>query len=621
MLNEPEKSPPGSFRIEKYMSGISYRPSIDGMRAIAVMSVLLFHLDKRLLPGGFVGVDVFFVISGYLITSIIHADCKDNEFSISRFYQRRISRIFPVFFLVSLSILCAAAAMYSSQDFAKVGAMASASALSIANLKLMVQGDYFKVTDDAQPFLHFWSLSVEEQFYFVFPVAMLAANKLRVSRKWLLTLMVMLATVSFGGCVMFTSIKQPWAFYLLPTRAWELLAGAILAIVSDGNRKSMLPLAESSLSLLGLLLLLLSFFFMSETLAFPGYIALLPVFASTLLIGVSHDRHQPTELILSNSVLVYIGKLSYSLYLWHWPVYCFTDYVLFSESVAQRTVVKVGLTLILSLVSYICIENRIRRYLNHPRRIHFVFCCLAAGIAAFTIVGVSIRSLYYVNAPINSVAEGGVEFTSSGNSSSIVLMGDSNGSMYGIAIKKSAVGAGINLNVISVAGGDPLPNSKLYAASLRFLTVKKPAVTIFAADWVKHISHNKSRLQTALSEMLDCSQHIVLITQPPVLPQTASREWIRENGTPDFVAEDSATALARDETNAFILSLNDKRIHVLNIESLFMNANEEIVLHNRSGKALFQDKGHLSDYGAEMVNELLFPEVLKLIRSEFHGSP
>ena len=183
------------------MSIIKYRPAIDGLRAIAVISVLIFHLDKRLLPGGFVGVDIFFVISGYLITSIIIADCANGKFSFAQFYQRRISRIYPAFFIVSIAILIASFLLYLQQDFASAGATVMAAAFSVTNFKFLLQGNYFEVSQDAQPLLHFWSLAVEEQFYIVFPLIVYLAFRFKVSRITLSRILIGFACVSLIAAI------------------------------------------------------------------------------------------------------------------------------------------------------------------------------------------------------------------------------------------------------------------------------------------------------------------------------------------------------------------------------------------------------------------------------------
>src|SRR5271166_7057359 len=166
MENAPNLAPPRCASIRQF----AYRPEIDGLRAVAISGVFLFHLNPEWLPGGFIGVDVFFVISGYLITSILYQDLQAGRFSLSKFYQRRIARLFPAFFTVALFTLAATSYVYSSQDFASAGANFVAASLSLANIKCMWQGNYFGISPDAQPFLHYWSLSVEEQFYLFFPI-------------------------------------------------------------------------------------------------------------------------------------------------------------------------------------------------------------------------------------------------------------------------------------------------------------------------------------------------------------------------------------------------------------------------------------------------------------------
>jgi peptidoglycan/LPS O-acetylase OafA/YrhL len=151
-------------------SHLVYRPAIDGIRALAVLSVFIFHLDNDWLPGGFVGVDVFFVISGFLITSILLNDLETGKPSYKRFYQRRIARIFPAYFVVTISTLLLALVFYTAQDKASAGAVAIAATLFLVNIKLMFQGNYFELSPDAQPYLHYWSLSVEEQFYLLYPL-------------------------------------------------------------------------------------------------------------------------------------------------------------------------------------------------------------------------------------------------------------------------------------------------------------------------------------------------------------------------------------------------------------------------------------------------------------------
>jgi len=600
--------------MEQRLSGIQYRPSIDGMRAIAVLAVLAFHLDKRLLPGGFVGVDVFFVISGYLITSIIYDASQSNSFSISRFYQRRISRIFPVLFAVTIATLLAASVLYTSRDFAAAGAMATASVLSVANFKLMLQGDYFEVTPDSQPFLHFWSLSVEEQFYIFLPVLLVLTQRYRLSRSRMLVLLSFLAATSFIACLYVTHTKPTWAFYLLPTRAWELLSGAILAVVASKSDSSS-PRIKDVQSLIGLLLIVASMFLISESQAFPGYVALLPVAGSVLLIGRSHYPTQFTERLLSRPWMVTIGKLSYSLYLWHWPVYCFVDYRLFSETTVVRIGWKIAITALFAIASYFLIEKRCRSFLNKSQNMRLGFLGFSAGVTALAIAGYAIRADNHVDSSPRSVAKGGVAFDMSRFAPRIVLMGDSNGSMYGVMIKTLSSEDGFNVNVISVDAGNPFPGNQLYDASLNFLEVSKPDVTVFVAAWASRLEKDTNKLNVALEGILRHSTYVVLITQPPILPEVDYRKIFRNRGV-EPIFEDPSVAELRRRTNDYLSSLQSDRVKIVQIDSLFEEQNGEIVFRDEFGRQLFQDKTHLSGFGAQLVKVPLFKTIHRLLNGK-----
>jgi peptidoglycan/LPS O-acetylase OafA/YrhL len=598
------------------MSTFEYRPHIDGLRAVAVISVLLFHFDKHLLSGGFVGVDVFFVISGYLITSIIISECENGKFSFSRFYQRRISRIFPVFFLVSLATLVAAYFLYMPQDFASAGAVTIAGALSVANLKFMLQGNYFQITPDAQPLLHFWSLSLEEQFYLVFPLVVYLAFRLGITRRSLFYVLIAITVLSFAACVALTPKNPTWAFYLLPTRAWELLAGCILATYRPDRRTENQRLG-STLSNIGLLTIITSFFVIHEEMSFPGYIAAFPVLGAALLISCSQinrasERKSISERLLSHPFLIFIGKMSYSLYLWHWPIFCFVDYSLCSHSSIVRAILKVFLTIFLSFTSYRWIETPIRSYLNQSNRQVVGFTIFGTGIITFIAIGFFISSNNYINASLNTIKDGGITFNSTLSNPVVVLMGDSNGAMYGKTLKEIASEMQVKTHAISVAAGDPLPDTQFYKDSLSFLDRANPDITIFAAAWAEKVGHNRDRFKTALSQLLQKSKHVIVLTQPPGLPKYASRAEIRKSGRRPIFEEVTPSTL-RQETNAFLLSHRNERVHVLNIESLFKKSDGEIRFTDSQGRQLYQDGGHLSGYGSDMVKKLLVTEISRIL--------
>ncbi len=299
------------------MPGLPYRPSIDGLRAVAVLSVFVFHLNHDWLRGGFVGVDVFFVISGYLITSVLQRDFANGSTSLGAFYQRRIARLFPAFFAVALATVVGASFVFSSQELASTGANLVAAALSLTNVKLMFLEGYFETSADAQPFLHYWSLSVEEQFYLVFPGLLLLMRDSTKRRR--ITVLAVLGILSLTTSLLVTWAAPNWAFYLLPARAWELAAGALLAVALQGAPAPRLPSWFPALGLAGILI---SFFVIDGDSGFPGYQVLLPVAGTICLLwpagGGATVATPGVERLLSHGLLVALGRRSYSLYLWHW---------------------------------------------------------------------------------------------------------------------------------------------------------------------------------------------------------------------------------------------------------------------------------------------------------------
>ena len=329
---------------------LTYRPEIDGLRAIAVVSVFIFHLNHSWLPGGFVGVDIFFVISGYLITSILYNDCILGKFSLARFYQRRVARIFPAYISVALATIAVTAFVYTSQDFSSTGVGLAAASLSLANMKFMLQGNYFEISPDSQPFLHYWSLSVEEQFYLIFPLLLFLI--VRYAHRRVAMIIGFIGLVSLISSVTLTTINPVWAFYLLPTRAWELCAGSLLAVmpaaISDKRTISTIHLLPT----IGLLLIGGSIILIPEGAGFPGWQAIFPVVGAVAIIVPQSNFKSRVFDWLSSTNMVRLGKMSYSLYLWHWPVFSIIDYQFYLQPELLRVVLKVGISLLLTVISY-----------------------------------------------------------------------------------------------------------------------------------------------------------------------------------------------------------------------------------------------------------------------------
>ncbi len=293
----------------------AYRPDIDGLRAVAVLIVLFFHTGISPLRGGFIGVDIFFVISGFLISRLISEEIAAGRFSIARFYERRVRRIFPALIVtVALTLLIAPLLLFPVEM--RTTALTGVTALSsFSNLYLLTSAGYFAADAASQPLIHTWSLGVEEQLYLVFPLMLGAmAGWGRVSVAWMI---VAVTLVSLGGCVIISYANRDFAYYFPLTRAWELLFGALLVYVPVPRLPRLLREVVAAGSLVVILATAYKF---HPGLAFPGFWAVFPCAAAAALIAVGGQGGSLVSRLLATGPAVWIGKISYSLYLWHWPI-------------------------------------------------------------------------------------------------------------------------------------------------------------------------------------------------------------------------------------------------------------------------------------------------------------
>lgn len=304
------------------MSNVKYQPHIDGLRAIAVMSVLIFHINSAWLPGGFIGVDVFFVISGFLITSIINREISNNTFSITNFYNKRVKRILPVYFTVAISSLLVGLILFFPDDLIELAKSAIASSAFISNYYFWSTSGYFSKAAELKPLLHTWSLAVEEQFYIFWPLLLLAFSFIMHKAAKAITVLVIFITALLIS--VFLSQSHPdFAYYSIFTRTYELLIGAVFSIY-----RLQLQKIPKFVNYLAILTIFISFIFIDKSMLFPGYIAILPCISTAILLIKGHEAGQLSNL-LSSKILVSIGLLSYSLYMWHWPLLAFTKYYFF----------------------------------------------------------------------------------------------------------------------------------------------------------------------------------------------------------------------------------------------------------------------------------------------------
>jgi peptidoglycan/LPS O-acetylase OafA/YrhL len=335
-----------------------YRPDIDGLRAIAVLAVIIFHANSRFMPGGFIGVDIFFVISGYLITGLIATGIENNTFTFTDFYTRRIKRIFPAYIVVALLTLIGSSYLLIPNDYVLFTSSLAASWVFVSNIFFSLSSwGYFGSRTEEFPLLHTWSLSVEEQFYFVFPTILILLY--RYFRTQLIPVLVVMGIL----CVAYSEYKtgQKPTYFLLTTRAHELIIGALAFFISQ-RRPVQNLLVSNVLALLGVGLMLGSLFLINRNTAFPGINSLYPCLGTALVIYACSMDNAITPL-LKHKWMVAMGLISYSLYLWHWPIFSFLRYrkIELSFGVAAAAV---ALTFILAYLTWKFIETPIRKNKN-----------------------------------------------------------------------------------------------------------------------------------------------------------------------------------------------------------------------------------------------------------------
>jgi peptidoglycan/LPS O-acetylase OafA/YrhL len=363
---------------------MKYQPEVDGLRALAVLPVLFFHSGWAVFSGGYVGVDVFFVISGYLITGILAAELADNRFSILNFYERRIRRIMPCLLAVIIASSVAAAILLVPMDFRDFAKSVVATLFFASNVLFFRQSGYFDEQSELKPMLHTWSLAVEEQYYIFFPVLLWLIH--RYARDRMVLLLAPLAILSFAISVWGVRHAPAFTFFMAPTRIWELFAGALLAL-------GLVPAIEKrfireALSWLGLGLIGYAIIVFTESTRFPGLNALFPVVGAVLLIHSA--RGTSAGWLLSRRVPVFIGLISYSLYLWHWPIIVFSEYRLGHGLSGLETVAAIAASLIVATISWRYVERPFRaKGLVTRRRIFQGAATAMAAMVALALAGVA----------------------------------------------------------------------------------------------------------------------------------------------------------------------------------------------------------------------------------------
>ncbi len=464
------------------MISLKYRADIDGLRAIAVLGVVIYHAFPHALPGGFTGVDIFFVISGYLISGILYKGHNAGNFSFGEFYARRIRRLFPALITVLLLCLAYGWIVLLPDEFRQLGKHVAAGTLFIQNIVFWKESGYFDTAANLKPLLHLWSLAVEEQFYIFFPPLLILLWK---KPKILVPAMVVLLVASFVGNMIMSVQNSTTDFFLTPYRAWEFLGGSLLAWWHyDKNpepNSEDVPSYREALSWIGLLLLGLGMAIIHTGDAYPGWRALLPVAGTLLLMeggaGTGVSGAWVNRKILSHPAIVWVGLISYPLYLFHWPVLSFV-HIIKGETPEPRYILTALLvSIVLTVLTYYFIEKKIRH--NTSR------WTVSALVGGFLLVGIlggmswarmlpekplSEIGRHILNAKRENLTISGLQLMGTfhgvpiyrvgGNGPKTVFIGDSNAQMYEARIAKQLEGKeGTDRGAIFIAQGGipPLP--------------------------------------------------------------------------------------------------------------------------------------------------------------------
>ncbi len=356
---------------------INYRPEIDGLRAIAVIAVILYHaqinfFENIFFSGGFIGVDIFFVISGYLITSLIIKELfQTNKFSFTYFYERRFRRLIPVLFFVMLASLPLGWSLLLPTSFVEFAKSIISSIAFGSNFFFYFSEIQYAAEDSfLKPFLHTWSLSVEEQFYIIFPILFMLLFKYFRKNIFYIIIIFIIISVLFANATSLSN--QSLSFYILPTRGWELLSGSLLAYLEYTKGKdTSKPIIKELLTITGLVLIILSFLYFTDDTLHPSYFTIVPILGVCIIIWFA-DNSTLVGKILSTKIFVGLGLISYSLYLWHYPSFAFARIAENFETLESKILI-IFLTIILSIFSFFLIEKPCRNKSFSFKKIFYSF--------------------------------------------------------------------------------------------------------------------------------------------------------------------------------------------------------------------------------------------------------
>lgn len=605
---------------------MEYRKDIDGIRAISVLAVIIFHLNENVLPGGFFGVDIFFVLSGFLITSIIVHESENKIFSLKRFWSRRIKRILPAVTILIFTFLLCGYFLLDDDSLKLLGKQSFYSNIFSANIFFMrMASDYWAPNSKSLPLLHLWSLGVEEQFYLVYPILL---SFLFYKKQNISLYLAGIGIVSFVLFIYFSRTNAPVAFYSAPTRAWELIAGALSSSIFKNLKYGFNRLIGLIITWLALLIIIVSFFIYSDDL-FSTYAII--VTAATAILLIFNKKEFLTNRILSSKPLVYIGKLSYSFYLWHWPVIVFVKVLGYPYWL-------ILLFLPFSILSYHYIENPLRKK-GSVSTIIILWVFVSMLSVAFGKSKIKALQKFSFEAPLKSTQYDCQKYIKSGGiiinpekKQEVLVLGNSMAYQNGESIIKSFSDYKI---VFLTVGGTPsrflLPgedgtdrqppvlwthNERLEFDSIRRMEISKhPAFIIVSERWNFENKDELYRIDFFLEYLAENASHLIVTTETPVLDiqneipfQRICENLLRKGA--NRIKQEESSIKRRENSNEILYSFKNKieNMYIINLDSIFLN--QEGILFRDNKNILYSDKYHLSINGSFLI-EPYFKEIKK----------
>lgn len=626
-----------------------YRPDIDGLRGFAILSVVLFHAFPTVLRGGFVGVDIFFVISGFLISSIIFMNLERNDFSFMEFYEHRICRIFPALIIVLFASCVVGRYVLLPDELKLLSKHILTGAGFVQNFILWKEHGYFDSASQLKPLLHLWSLAIEEQYYLIYPLVIAVAWRLRFN---VMHLALGLCVCSFALNIYNIKIDPAGTFYLPQTRFWELFAGAALAYfhtVRHGlPRESfdqLLQQYRNVISLSGFILLVASVLTIKEGTGFPGWWAILPVIGTVLMI-MAGPQSVMNRWALANRAMVFVGLISYPLYLWHWPILSFASIV---ETGSPASSILAGALLLsfgLAWLTYFCIEKPIR----YGRRSWIKMALLSAALVALAIAGQYSRlSLQHINSFAGSGAQTDTyctaQFNPTGDLCRVVIemapttliLGDSHAHRVFLGLEEQQLnGMLIGNTMLLGQTACPYPSLEGSRCAKRFDTVfdivkstKSIETVVLASVSIRHhIEHQlfegvsspyeawEGVLNRALIQFHQMGKTVVVVIDNPMLSFDPKQCNVRPFRITEKNLRQDCSIAAREyfdkEKNyrdiIFNAAKNYPNVKVLDSAMVFCDKDRCSAL--RDNHMLYTDYHHLSVYGTRLLVE----ELARMIR-------